>query len=108
MSSPIKRPQSADSHTFMMENIPNNYIIESTIYSPTTTISPYHLNHHTNNNNNNNNNYYHNNNNNHHPYTTSVTINQNNHHLLSSPSQPKKSRTRTLRTKLKKKAAWPR
>lgn len=117
MSSPIKRPPSADSHSYMMENIPHNYIIESTVYSPSSTTSPssYHLHHHQQLQ--------------HHPFQMQQqqqqqqqllhhSINQNHHHhsysssnnsaasYLSSPSPPKKARSRTLRTKLKKKSSW--
>lgn len=66
MSSPLKRPPSADDAHAYMENIPQNN--NSHHYIETTIVS-------------------------HPPFS-----------YLSSPSPPKKSRSRTLRTKLKKKA----
>lgn len=103
MSSPIKRPppSTIDTHIYM-ENTPNNYIYESSI---TASIVPQNQqqqqpqqNHYQ------------------QPYQTIVQPiqtgnNLHNHHTYSyqlTPSPPKKSRTRNLRTKLRKKAAWPR
>lgn len=132
MSSPLKRPASVDSqhsgHHYLMENIPNNYIIESTIYtaaspgatpnsgsggsaagstmsSPTSSSYHSHLHNHNqlqhHHHHHHHSQYLH-----HHPYATLTATNG--YHLSSSPSPspPKKPRARTLRTKLKKKTVW--
>lgn len=103
MSSPMKRPQSPDSHVYMENNIPNGN--SATITSTTTTAYP--IAHH-----------YTVGGGGHQPAMEDGTSNFHNqngapsggyspqHHInfLSSPSPPKKSRTRTLtRTKLKRK-----
>lgn len=125
MSSPLKRPASVDSqhsgHHYMLENIPNNYIIESTIYtaspgatpnsgsggsaagstmsSPTSSSYHSHLHNQLQQHHHHHAQYLH-----HHPYATLTATNG--YHLSSSPSPPKKPRARTLRTKLKKKTVW--
>lgn len=136
MSSPLKRPASVESqhsgHHYMMENIPNHYIIESTIYTASPgatpnsgsggsaagstmsspTSSSYHGHHHSQLHHNNNHHQHHHHHAqylHHHPYATLTATNGTaSYHLSSSssPSPPKKPRARALRTKLKKKTTW--
>lgn len=102
MSSPIKRPPSAD----YLENIPNHHFNNNHIITNNN-------NNNTNNNNNNGNtqSYYYYDGDSSPSSISSIPLSHHNHphpqqHVysyLSAPSPPKKSRTRTLRTKLKKK-----
>lgn len=90
MSSPLKRPPSAD----YVENVP--IYSKATVAAATAAVTT-NNNHIFANNNHNNGNYY------YYDSSSSVATIPGHYSYLSSPSPPKKSRTRTLRTKLKKK-----